>query len=247
MAILAFFLAHWMLAGFAQTFFLHRYGSHKMFIMSKRWECFFYIFTFVTQGSSYLNPRAYAILHRLHHAHADKPEDPHSPVHSKNVMDMMLRTYRIYSDILYKRSEVGKQFDLNVPEWKTFDRIITGNVVYPLVFILLYLLFYIRFANRWWHWLLLPVQVVMGPVHGAIVNWCGHKYGYRNFDNPDRSTNALPVDFLTLGELFQNNHHHDPGNPNLAAKPHEFDPAYPVIQWLAKTRIIQMRPGNTSS
>ena len=31
-------------------------------------------------------------------------------------------------------------------------------------------------------YLLLPVHFVMGPIHGAIVNWCGHKYGYRNFD-----------------------------------------------------------------
>jgi len=32
----------------------------------------------------------------------------------------------------------------------------------------------------------------MGPIHGAIVNWAGHKYGYQNFDNGDRSRNTLP-------------------------------------------------------
>jgi len=34
---------------------------------------------------------------------------------------------------------------------------------------------------------LLPVQWVMGPIHGAIVNWAGHKYGYQTFDNAARS------------------------------------------------------------
>ena len=58
----------------------------------------------------------------------------------------------------------------------------------------------------------------MGPLHGAIVNWCGHKYGYANFDNQDKSKNTTPVDFLMLGELFQNNHHKFPNSPNFAKK-----------------------------
>jgi len=32
-----------------------------------------------------------------------------------------------------------------------------------------------------------PGAMVMGRSHGAIVNWAGHKYGYQNFDNGDRS------------------------------------------------------------
>jgi stearoyl-CoA desaturase (delta-9 desaturase) len=39
--------------------------------MSKFWERFFYLFAYITQGSSYLSPRAYAILHRMHHAYTD--------------------------------------------------------------------------------------------------------------------------------------------------------------------------------
>ena len=31
----------------------------------------------------------------------------------------------------------------------------------------------------------------MGAVHGAIVNWAGHKYGYQNFDNNGKSHNSL--------------------------------------------------------
>ena len=45
MAIAVFFLGHWFLSLFSQTFFLHRYVAHKMFTMSKFWERFFYIFT----------------------------------------------------------------------------------------------------------------------------------------------------------------------------------------------------------
>src|SRR5262249_60390708 len=77
---------------------------------------------------------------------------------------------------------------------------------------------YLLFATAWWHYVLLPVQWVMGPLHGAIVNWCGHKYGYRNVRTGDRSRNTLPLDFVTMGELFQNNHHSASGRLNFAQR-----------------------------
>ena len=81
----------------------------------------------------------------------------------------------------------------------------------------------------------------MGPIHGAIVNWAGHKYGYQNFkDTNDHSQNTLFVDFLTMGELFQNNHHKFPSRPNFAVKIFEFDPTYPFILLLKRLGIIQL-------
>ena len=78
--IFLFLILHWYLSLFGQTFFLHRYAAHKMFTMSKAWEKFWYVYTWVMQGSSYLNARAYAILHRMHHAYSDTEKDVHSPV-----------------------------------------------------------------------------------------------------------------------------------------------------------------------
>jgi stearoyl-CoA desaturase (Delta-9 desaturase) len=80
----------------------------------------------------------------------------------------------------------------------------------------------------------------MGPIHGAIVNWCGHKYGYTNFDNGDRSRNTLVFDFVTLGELFQNNHHKFGMSPNFAVRWFELDPTYQVMRVLALLGIIDM-------
>ena len=45
MAILIFFVAHYYLSLFTQTFYLHRYAAHKMFTMNKFWEKFFFLFT----------------------------------------------------------------------------------------------------------------------------------------------------------------------------------------------------------
>ena len=85
MTIPIFFILHWFLSLFSQTFFLHRYAAHKMFTMNKFWERFFYLFTFITQGSSFLNPRAYAVMHRMHHAYSDTEKDPHSPHYFKSM------------------------------------------------------------------------------------------------------------------------------------------------------------------
>src|SRR5580700_7795451 len=67
--IAIFFILHWEAAVFFQSFFLHRYGAHRQFEMSPRTERVFYFLTWLVQGSSFLSPRGYAILHRLHHAY----------------------------------------------------------------------------------------------------------------------------------------------------------------------------------
>ena len=239
MIVLLFFVLHWYLSLFGQTFFLHRYGAHKMFTMSKAWEKFFYIFSWITQGSSYLNPRAYAILHRMHHAYSDTEKDPHTPHFFKEVFSMMMHTRGIYNDVLNRRVAVEEKFDRNFPEYPGIDRVADSWAV-RLLFAAGYIAFYIAFATHWWLFLLLPVHFLMGPVHGAIVNWAGHKYGYRNFESPDRSMNTLFIDFLMMGELFQNNHHQAGSRPNFAAKWWEIDPAYPIILLLHKLGVIRL-------
>jgi stearoyl-CoA desaturase (delta-9 desaturase) len=106
MIILAFFLGHWYLSLFFQTFFLHRYAAHAMFKMSRFWEKVFFVFSWLFQGSSYLSPYAYGVLHRLHHAHTDTEKDPHSPSYDDNLFKMMWRTKEVYSDIYHEELDV---------------------------------------------------------------------------------------------------------------------------------------------
>lgn len=240
MVILIFFFAHWFLSLFFQTFFLHRYASHKMFTFSKGWEKVFYTLTYVFQGSSFLNPRAYAILHRMHHAYSDTEQDPHSPHFFKDIFRMTFHTKNIFQNVLKYKHLPEKRFTGNYPEWKFMDFL--GNTALSRIgFGVLYTLFYVFFATQWWMFLLLPIHFLMGPIHGAIVNWCGHKYGYSNFDNKDKSKNTTPIDFLMLGELFQNNHHKYPNSPNFAKRWFEFDPVYPFMRLLHWVGIIKLR------
>ncbi len=241
--VFAFFILHWQASVFCQTFFLHRYGAHRMFSMSKGWERFFYLLTYVSQGASFLHPRAYAVLHRMHHAYSDTEKDPHSPYFFSDVGRMMWQTKLAYDDYAYDRKRPETRFDGGVPSWPALDRL-SQNWLARFAWLGAYTAFYIwayvTFALPVWIFALLPFHYLMGPIHGAIVNWCGHKYGYRNFDNGDKSVNMLPFDFLTMGELFQNNHHKFGMAPSFAARRFEIDPAWPIIKLLNALGVIEL-------
>lgn len=240
MIILSFFVIHWYFSLFFQTFFLHRYASHRMFEMSPLTERICYLLTFISQGSSYLSPRAYGIMHRMHHDHADTEHDPHSPEHDGNLFRMMWKTYKVYAGIFSGKTEVAEKYQKNVPDWKSFDRFACSPAVRSL-WVLGYAGFYWMFAPSLWLYVLIPIHALMGPVHGAIVNWFSHKYGYVNFKMENTSTNLMKLDLIMMGEGLHNNHHKFPSRANFGIKKYEFDPAYPLIYLMAKVGIIRFR------
>jgi stearoyl-CoA desaturase (delta-9 desaturase) len=239
MAVLIFFVAHWYLSLFCQTFFLHRYAAHGAFTMSKFWEKIFYVLTFLTQGSSYMSPRTYAILHRLHHAYTDTEDDPHSPMHSSGFISLMNQTRKKYADVFNGRLQVEEKFTKNIPNWVAFD-----NFAHPwfmrVIWLGLYTLFYVYFATSPWQFLLIPVHAAIGPIHGGIINWFAHKYGTTNFTVNNTSKNLFPIDILMLGEAYHNNHHKFPGSINFGVKWNEIDPIYFTILLFNKLRIIRI-------
>lgn len=241
-AILIFFIAHWYLSLFTQTFFNHRYSAHGMFTMKKGWERFFFILTYIFQGSSYLSPYVYGVLHRMHHAYADTEKDPHSPLFSKNLFHMMWKTKVIYSSLVESTKQVEDKFKKGVPQWAIIDKI--GSLWTSRIgFGALYVIFYAYFVpeGMWYLYLLLPVHFVMGPIHGAIINWFAHKFGYQNFEVKDTSKNFLPFDFLMLGESYHNNHHKYGQRANFGGfRWHEIDPVYIVIKLFNKMKIIKL-------
>ena len=109
------------------------------------------------------------------------------------------------------------------------------------MFCVAYTSVYVAFAPNLWWYLLLPIHFLMGPIHGAFVNWCGHKYGYRNYAINDQSRNTFIWDVLFVGETFHNNHHKYPNRLNFATRWYELDLAYPVIWTLSKMRVLTPR------
>jgi stearoyl-CoA desaturase (delta-9 desaturase) len=208
--------------------------------MSKGMEKVFFIGSFITQGSSYLSPNTYGIMHRMHHAFADTEKDPHSPKFDKNLWKLMWHSAEEFRDIFYEKIKIEDRFKINLPEWKGFDRI-TNKWAIRVLWMAAYTAFYIFFANHWWMYFLLPIHFLSGPVHGAVINWFAHKYGYTNFKLKNTSKNLLPVDFLMLGEAYHNNHHKNGTSPNFGFRWFEIDPIYPVIKLFNALKIIKLK------
>lgn len=237
--ILLFFLAHWYLSLFMQTFLQHRYAAHAAFTMTKPWERFFYILAYITQGSSYVSPRVYAIMHRMHHAYTDTDRDPHSPRFDNNLFVMMWRV-RNFSNNIYKGKMITEsRFEKNLPDWPLLDKLGHSNIS-RLGWIVMYVLFYLQFAPSAWWFILIPIHVLMVPIQGMIINWFAHKYGSVNFKLKNTSTNLFKVDLIMMGEAYHNNHHKNPSQTNFGFRWHELDPTYLIIRVLALFRIIRV-------
>lgn len=212
-----------------------------MFTMSPFWEKVFYVLTWVFQGSNYLSAYGYGVMHRMHHAFADTENDPHSPKYDESIFKMMWKTKTIYTDINKGTMKVDKRFTDGAPQWKSFDTF-ARSWVSRVGWGAAYFSVYYFYADVWWLWLLLPAQFLLSPIHGAIINWFAHKYGYRNFSVKDTSKNFLPFDFLMMGESYHNNHHKYGNRPNFGGvRWHEIDPTYLMIKVLAKFNIIKLK------
>lgn len=241
MAIVIFFVAHWYLSLFCQSFFHHRYAAHRICKMSPFWEKFFFIASFITQGSSYISAYAYGIMHRMHHVHTDTKKDPHSPVNSSNVFKMMWDTKINYNHVFFEEIEIDDRYRNQLPRWQSFDKI-AHNWITRFAWVGLYTTFWAFFATEWWQWLLLPMSIVIGSLQGAVVNYFSHKIGYRNFDVDNTSKNLLPFfDIFFWGEAYHNNHHKYAGKPNHAIRWFEYDPMYTAMRIMDFLRIIRLK------
>ena len=241
MIIIIFVLVLWYGGLFFQSFFLHRYAAHQVFTMSKTMERVSFVLTWFFQGSSYLSAYGYGIMHRMHHAYTDTEKDPHSPSHDANLFAMMWKTKTVYQDINDQKITVDKKFTKNVPQWKSFDAFASSRFS-RVLWISFYILFFTYFTTAPWQWVLLPVALMMAPIHGVIINWFGHIYGYVNYKMSNTSKNLFHFDFLMMGEGYHNNHHKHATSANFGVKWHEIDMTYLVIKVLDFIRFIKLKP-----
>lgn len=241
MVIVIFVLVLWYGGLFFQSFFLHRYAAHQVFTMSKGMERLTFILTWVFQGASYLSAYGYGIMHRMHHAYTDTKDDPHSPSHDANLFAMMWKTKTIYQDINKQRVQIDSRFTKNVPQWTKFDAFASSRFS-RLLWIIFYILFFVYFTTASWQWLLLPVSLLMAPIHGVIINWFGHIYGYVNYKMKNTSKNLFRFDFLMMGEGYHNNHHKHASRANFGVKWYEIDITYLIIKLLDALGYIRLKP-----
>ncbi len=200
--------------GIVVTF--HRYLAHHSFEMPKWME---YLFSWFGALAGTGGALAWVGVHRKHHDNTDTDKDPHGP------------------DLGWKFF-VSNYRDPKFNKWQMRDllkskyHIFVHNYYYGLL-------------AAWGigAFMIHPLLALFGVVIPmAIMIWVSnltsystHKFGYRNHDTPDNSTNLWPIAILAFGEGWHNNHHANPDSWNSQEKWWELDPSAWVI-WAIKRK-----------
>lgn len=186
----------------------HRYFSHKSYRTYKpmAW-CMAIIGTLATLGSLI----SWVAIHRYHHLHADKEEDPHSP---KYIGWFKAYTYD------WKRTNISKKFIRDILQdplvmflhrhyWKVIVCYVALlAIIDPLLVIYAYAI---------------PATGCLNGVSAVTV--ISHIHGYKNHEHYDDAKNSWIASLLSLGEGWHNNHHVAPYKWKQGEKFWEIDPA----------------------
>lgn len=203
----------------AVTIYLHRHQAHRSLDLHWLPAHFFRFWLWLTTG---MTTKAWASIHRKHHAKCESDEDPHSP------QVFGIRTVFWQGAELYRKEaaniETLRKYGHGTPDdWienHLYSRFSWQGL--GLMLIIDLALFGAIGLSMW------AVQMLWIPVTAAgVINGIGHYWGYRNFEAPDASTNISPWGILIGGEELHNNHHTYPTSAKLSVKAYEFD-----IGWL---------------
>ncbi|MDB6089900.1 MAG: aminotransferase, partial [Gammaproteobacteria bacterium] len=221
------------------TLYLHRDQSHGGLILHPVLRHCFRFWLWYSSGAV---TKEWVAVHRRHHAYADQPGDPHSPV-VFGVKRVLFEGYELYN-VAAKDPAILKNYGKGTPKdwiernlYSRFPNL--GVVLFSATALVLFGI----------------PAIVMVAVHlsaqpffaGGVVNGLGHAVGYRSFEMPSTATNLLPWGLLLGGEELHNNHHAFPRSARFAVQRWEFD-----IGWmwvcifralrLAKVRYVAPRP-----
>ncbi len=203
----------------AVTIYLHRHQAHRALELHPIPAHFFRLWLWLTTG---MQTKAWAAIHRKHHAKCETEEDPHSP-QIKGLKTVFWRGAELYRAEAKNQETLSKYGHGTPDDW--IERHLYSALPWQGVGVMLVLdllLFGIAGLSIW------AIQMLWIPVTAAgIINGVGHYWGYRNFEAPDASTNISPWGILIGGEELHNNHHTYPTSAKLSVKPFEFD-----IGWL---------------
>lgn len=221
------------------TVYLHRHQAHRALDLHALPSHFFRFWLWLTTG---METKAWAAIHRKHHARCETEEDPHSPqvLGLPKVMWEGAELYRKEA----KNKETLTRYGQGTPDDWLERRLYTRHSAKGIILMLGIdlLLFGVPGLTIW------ALQMAWAPFFAAgIVNGIGHFWGYRNFECKDAARNLTPFGVFIGGEELHNNHHAYPTSAKLSIKWWEFDSGWLCIKilemlGLAKVKRIAPKP-----
>jgi stearoyl-CoA desaturase (delta-9 desaturase) len=170
-----------------------------------------------------LDPKAWVVMHRMHHIHSDTAEDPHSP-RNVGIIGIGLEQLRSYERVIRGLGRGDERFTQHAEDLDFELNWLTRNNLWWLPYVVHGAVALGLWGAIGW---LLGLAYFLGmmshPVQGGMVNALGHAVGGRNFDTDDDSRNNLMVAWLIMGEGLQNNHHRFPRSAKFSYRSWEPD------------------------
>lgn len=197
---------------------LHRFLAHQSFRTTRFNEILLIgLSNLIGLGSSV----SWIAVHRYHHLTSDSESDCHSPQHLpiSRIITGRWKDLPIQPQVLKSilKDPIQRFFHFHYFKihliWMAILILVGHKFFLALYCVPAFLIFYTSYA------------VVIG---------C-HKWGYRNFETPDKSHNNIFVSLVTLGEGWHNNHHSRQLNIRQGVKPWEWDPN----AWIINTFFVK--------
>lgn len=208
----------------AVTLYLHRCQAHRALELHPIVSHFFRLWLWLTTG---METKAWAAIHRKHHAKCETVDDPHSPqvMGLKKVLWEGAELYRKEA----KNTETLTRYGYGTPDDWIERHLYTPYSAKGILLMLLIdlVLMGVPGITVW------AIQMAWIPFFAAgIVNGVGHYWGYRNFECLDAARNIFPWGILIGGEELHNNHHTFGTSAKLSVKWWEFDIGWAYIRLL---------------
>jgi len=221
------------------TLYLHRDQSHGGLRLHPALR---HLFRFWLWFSSGAVTREWVAVHRKHHAYADLPGDPHSPVvyGLRRVLFEGFELYRAAGSDPETLRNYGRGTPDDWLERHVYSRCTWAGIA---LFVIGHLVLFGAPGI-----IMIAVHLAAQPFFaGGVINGLGHAVGYRSFEMPSTATNLVPWGLLLGGEELHNNHHAFPRSARFAAQRWEIDIGWLWIRLfsalgLARVRWVAPRP-----
>jgi len=197
---------------------LHRYYSHKNFEFRNNFLKHFFTLVALLAGRG--SPLGWVYIHRLHHRSADTENDPHGP---KTI------GFKVFG-FKPKGADEKMQVFL-VKDMMTKEHLFMHNYYLGFIIAWIAILALIDFEVLYYGY---AIPLLLVQFSQNCFNYFAHKYGYRNHETKDDSTNNAWLWPLIMGDAWHNNHHKNLAKFSTKEKWWEFDPVVNIAGVLKK-------------
>jgi len=219
-ALIVFCVTWWFSLVMGICLCYHRLLTHRSFKTPKWFE---YFLTLCAVLSWQGGPIDWVGTHRLHHAHSDEHEDPHSPHHGFNWAHATwtLRHRREgHNPRTAAKDLMRDPVMVFLDRWHFVPQFILAGVLFA-------------FGGLPWVIWGVALRVTLGYHATWLVNSAAHTWGYQTHKTGDDSRNNWWVALVSFGEGWHNNHHAHQRSAAHGMRWYEIDMTYWMIRVLS--------------